>query len=1004
MPNFTVQIAVMGLTKLSECDNIELTAVLLQSILFPVEYSWNISFSENSPYMSQAQIDTANEYFQQFSDWAIEVGVTLPSALFAKDCELSVTLYSRLINSTGTPISVTETITILADIPKAKFTNKATGVQELSGDMPTDIPILIGNKQCTKTANTTNSSRLMQTINTNAVNLTFQLFSATDAISMPTIRGKAEMAIESKLNDMYSQNQLMSLNISLGFKYKINYQILMTVLKLSTGEINSDTMIFYFDKPSVNAVIDNVGNLVSLKKDLILNGANTIVPESNGDLITYTWKCKTAKSYVSGGSCVCPILSDTQLSSPTMLVPKTKMVAYCYYTFLLTVSALSPDKTKRVGTDSVDFLAFPGTVSPANGLITQGTNETMNDMYFSFTLTDSPVPDSQLTYNWTLVEIIGTDVNTTTNYSETNTYMFNFLASMNIVGNAAKKLKDRPIPDSIKPKYITPTLTRVLGVDGTTLISKAQYTFGVQINYPDGPSFAFVYFKVNQLPRSRVFTIFPLNGTGMSTQFSLMFSLLKSTGKDTANYQIYRRDCPGSGNPAAPVTQVIPTSSCYTTTLSAGQQSCNYQVEVILRALEFGDWKEVSTVITIVNSNATSTSLLSTQLGGLQANQKFLTPNQVISALNELTNVPNTEASTSGQTSVNTTLSLLSNIDSPGSGTRTLMDNSKLPGLLNTTANTMGKMLVKQTANVDPDVAGNMTNKMSSYLNDSSKVEGGSSIISSCVGTLSGVAGVGNSTDSNSSFYDGIQNTLAQTHDMKLKEVQPGAPSYSVTTSSIEVVAQSNYASSFDSPQTTASGKGNEMNLPGGLGNTVLGTIANNSGKTNNTPTLATSMNTVAYNPYTNIKSSSSLNASDLANSSTSGVSPSQIVNMYSDLSKGNVDGVNKNDQEQNILQISFKPFQVQKNGSSVNTSSSFDMQLPPGKNVEMGFPSGNNVSNSTKATFSAQNDLAIPMYYNAVTKTWVNQGCKLINSTSLNKLVASCDSVSPPSQKILKI
>ena len=1001
----------MGLTRLSECDNVELTAVLLEPILFPIEYMWNISFSKESPYMTEEQIDTANEYFQQFSDYATEVGVTLTNHLFAKDCELSVILYARTQGSESPPTSVSVTVSILADVPKAKFTNKANGIQEVSGDMPTDIPIIIGNKQCTKTSN---ESRLLQTTGLSPIEVTFQLFSGTTA--KPTSRGPAEIAIETKLNDMYAQYQSLALNISQGFKFQTNYKIIMTVVDLNTNNSNFDELLFFFAKPSIIATIDPVGNLVSIKKDVVLNGANSVIPEASDDKIAYSWKCEYAQSYSKTSSCICPVLTNTQLRLAKLIIPKTKMASMCYYIFSLSVSALSSNKKKRVGSDSVDFLGFPGTVSPVMGTITKGTSNKINDMYFSFALTDSPVPDSNLTYNWTLVEITGNEINTTTNYTEVNTYIFNFLASMNIIGDANKKKKDRPIPENKKPKIITSTVTRVLGVDADTLIPKAQYAFGVKIIYPDNPSFALVYFKVPQLPRSRVFTVFPLNGTGMKTQFSLMFSLPKSTGKDTAQYQIYRRDCPGSGNPASQITQIIPTSSCYTTVLSAGQKSCKFQVEVILRALEYDDYKEVNTVITVVaDDNTSSTDLVSGQLNGLQKNKKYLTPNQLISSLNELTNVPVPEASTAGEGSVNSTLGFLAGIDKPDGGMRDLMDDSKVPGLLNTTTSTMGKMLNTQTANVKPEAAGNMSDKMSTYLSDSGGIEGGSNIIPSCVGTLSGVAGVGAATESNSSFYGGVQNAIGQSAEMKLKEAQPGAPSYSVSTKSIEVVASSNYADSFNTPQKTASEKGNEMNLPGGLADSIMGTIANTSGKSNNTATVATSMNTVAYNPFTNVKSSSSLNLSALANSSTSGVSAEQIGKMYSDLSKGNLEGVNKKEQDQSILQIAFKPFQVQKNGTTKNTSSSLDMALPPGKNVEMGFPSNSDDnstnstsnttakagSNSTSNSSAASKDLAIPMWYNSETKKWVNEGCKLIESASSKKLVASCDRITPPKPKI---
>ena len=1005
MPNFTIEAAIMGLTTLSECDNVELTAVLLEPLLHPVEYKWEVTFASTGSSMTQEKIDAANEYFAQFTQYTTEVGLTMPYSLFAKECVLNVILYARVQESSGEPTPTSVQVKILESVPKAKFSNKASGMQEVAGDMPTAIPIIIGNSLCGESSGGDNSTRLLQTQDPNPVEVTFKVYSGTTA--KPTSRGPNEEAIEAKINEIYEQYQVLSVNMSQGLVYGLNYRVVMTIKDLTTGITNTDELSLSFAKPAIKIVIEEIGNLVSIKKDVTLNGEKTVVPEPGSDTIDYSWKCDDSISYAKTVVCSCPVMTSSQLKNAKVVIPKAKLINFCKYSFSLTVTASSGGKKGRVASETIEFLAFAGTVCPANGIITPGTSNSINDIYFSFTLPESDVPDSNLTFYWYLVELVGSDINTTVNYTIVNTYMYDFLVSLGAQGNADLKLKDRPIPSKLRPQAITPVNARVLGLDADTLIPKAQYVFGVKIYYPDIPSFALVNFKAPQLPRPRIFSAVPLNGTGMKTQFSFMFSLPKSTGKDAAQYQIYRRDCPSSKNPASPVTQVLPTCSSYNTMLSPGDKSCGYQVEIILRAIEFDDYKEVSTIITVKSDDRSTTDLVSGQLGDLEKNRKFLTPNQIISSLNELANVPVPEPSAAGVGAINSTLNLLSGLDNPNGGMRLLMDDSKVPGLLNTTSSTMGKMLTTQTANVKPNVAGGIADKVSNYLNDSSKIEDGTTIIPSCVGTLSGVAGVGATTDSNSSFYGNVQSTLGQVQEMKLKESLPGSPSYTVSTKTIEVVAQSNYVTAFNGPQASKSEKGNEMELPGGLTDQIMGTIQNTSGKTNNTSTLATSMNTVSYNPYTNVKSSSELNMSELTNCTPTGVSPEQIAQMYKDLAKGNVSGVNKKEQEADIMQISFKPFQVHKNGSILNTSSSFDMgELPPGKEVQMGFPVASdntttNTTNSTTAKATASNtttneskDLGIPMYYNPENKTWVNKGCKLVKTNNSNKPTASCNHV----------
>ena len=99
---------------------------------------------------------------------------------------------------------------------------------------------------------------------------------------------------------------------------------------------------------------------------------------------------------------------------------------------------------------------------------------------------------------------------------------------------------------------------------------------------------------------------------------------------------------------------------------------------------------------------------------------------------------------------------LLDQLDS-ASGIRSLIEPIGQTGFLNTTSSTMGTMLTTQTVNVDPSVATNISSKMGSYLSDLASIPGGTGIIPNAVNTLSGVANVGNTTDSNSTFYDGVQ-------------------------------------------------------------------------------------------------------------------------------------------------------------------------------------------------------------------------------------------------------
>ena len=65
------------------------------------------------------------------------------------------------------------------------------------------------------------------------------------------------------------------------------------------------------------------------------------------------------------------------------------------------------------------------------------------------------------------------------------------------------------------------------------------------------------------------------------------------------NIKFLRRDCPSSKTEATPVTQIYGTTHSYTGLFSQGQASCKFQVEITVRAIEFGSTIEISNIITI---------------------------------------------------------------------------------------------------------------------------------------------------------------------------------------------------------------------------------------------------------------------------------------------------------------------------------------------------------------------------------------------------------------------
>ena len=611
-------------------------------------------------------------------------------------------------------------------------------------------------------------------------------------------------------------------------------------------------------------------------------------------------------------------------------------------------------------------------------------------------------PDSKLQFNWTLIEIKSFDPNSTEFYSEKNAFVSKFLKKLGIDGYDSGGSQDKPIPAKLVPKYLTPTNQRYLGVDKTSLIQQYQYIFAVTVTYPDIPSFIYVALTAPKYPRSRLITISPSTGVGFSTPFSLVYLLPQITDIDKAKYQIYRKDCPSNKkSQAKSLTQVMGQSNLFTTSLAPGDAKCNYQVEIILRAIEFDDYIEGSVIATVTAPTVPSSQLISKQLAGLVANKDALTVDQTISTLSGLSAVNQTEKSAETTNSVKTMMGLVSTIDTPTGGALTLCDPADRAKVLNTTTNILSNLVNNQAATVDLSTAGTVSGKATSYLSIAKKITDGTSMIPSIVNSLSGAADIGKTNQANPAFYNSHQQALGNMTQMKINETQPNAPPYSVTSPSVEMVVQKNYTTAFDTPQNATSEKGSQLTMPGGLQDQLVADIIKTAGQSNNTLAIGTSMSSLSYNPFVNIKKSSVINTTSFP-SNTSGqlVTPTTISKIYNDLSKGKLkDVVDEKAQDTDVIQVSITPSQVQKDSSETLTGKNLIISsLPSQQRAYFTFPT------SIKNDSIVNDTLIIPLFYNAVNKQWTNDGCE-IDSPIFNSIISvSCSHIGKPVLKGNKV
>ena len=185
-----------------------------------------------------------------------------------------------------------------------------------------------------------------------------------DQLIIPSGRGDDEKNLEVDVKVTYDKYQSISLNFSKGYKFNTYYLLKAIITDLTTNISTNDGLVFMFQKPPVACVVDSVGGIVSIVKDVTLNGNNSVIPEAAGDTVQYLWGCEKAFSFVDTMTCTCPTQTASALSGNQLTIPKNKLQDLCKYTYSLTVSAISSSGRKRTAYNQTEFLAFRQPISP----------------------------------------------------------------------------------------------------------------------------------------------------------------------------------------------------------------------------------------------------------------------------------------------------------------------------------------------------------------------------------------------------------------------------------------------------------------------------------------------------------------------------------------------------------------------------------------------------------------------------------------------------------------
>jgi len=964
LPTFDAVLKVTGLTSVSECDNVNLFGTLVSPTLYELNSKWNLTYI---PPLTGSLLEEANTLLAPFSQFAERSSISIPNKLLKHGTKIYVTLIAKSAKFISKEINATTIVNVLDSAPRIMFTQKSQFVIELDGSKVSTLPLLIENKYCNPLDKSISSG-------SSTIKITFNV-SIGDDMNSATLQTSDELAIIKTLEEIYKKQNALLVGSRYGFKYLRFYNLTAIINDTQTGKSTSDTIIIYFIKPPLKAIIDIPGSLVSTQVRLQLNGSRSEFPALENDVKYYLWKCVSAKILEKGMTCDCPLLPEENLKSENLVILREKLVPLCKYKFSLSLKATAGLYT-RTALNETEFVTFDGPTSEIKGKLVQGTSQAMNDIYLTF---GTEASQKSSTYKWTMTDVESLDPRIKEKYTVRNTFIYDFFTNeykSNIDPEIKKgdsnttDIKTRRRLADIQPTYLTPNVTRTLGMEKSDLQPLYKYTFAVTVYSNDQkPSFLFITFTNPPAPRTRSFSVSPNRGIAFSTQFAFTFTRPISTETDIAQYQLFRKNCPGSNNTMSSISQKFGNSNIYTTILGPGLKICNFQVEVILRIYESNSFVDTTLYLTVLEPGGSAEESLMQQALYLEYNSD-LTMNQKLSIISEVTNVPVTEVSEQAKITLKSLMGQIYKIDQTD-GILAYLDEKDQTALLNTTTATLSNLVENQKTLIDSAQASSITSKIGDFLNLAGSKSSGTLLIPSALSALNGIADIAKSEKTDSNMYTQIQEPISKMSDMKMAEIVPGSVPYSISSNSIEMTIAKGYSEDYNKNITLQTTKGTNIVLPEGIADLMKAALNTTA---NNTLSFGASVYATSYNPFINIKNNTNISMESLSGASMQGFKNTTVYRIYEDLGSQKLnDVVDKKEQDLDIIKVEFKPYQVNEDASETKINSQVSVgDLPPGKDTVFSLPLKYNVSEFINKT------VMIPLYYIPEEKRWTNENCSL--------------------------
>lgn len=926
--------------------------------------------------MSNSANTSAQQYFYSVSNFTESNVLFIPNQYLYQGSIINVNVIAQSLTFSGSYVTASSVLTISSYTPKVQFDFKSQQVQVIQAGRFNTLPISLSNFICSKS-----NRRLLSALQSAPVVINFTIYSGNSLNNIIT-RGTNEMNLENTLNAQYISLKTLSLSTSQGFQYYTYYKIVFNIIDSSTGKQNTDTIITYINKPPIQSIITGGSTVYNLIYDITLSGSGSVIPESTGDTIGYQWNCLSCVSY-NFQNCSCPLFVSNYLQTPNLLIPRGKLLPLTMYTYSLTVSA-TYNGIMRTGYNETFFI----TTSNSNpSLQTRILNITSNRLYFGAVLNNNG-GSNNITYNWSLVEVDTLFPSIQSRNSIKNTTITGFLSTTGNQIDLNSSLMDAPILSQYIPQNVTPNNARMFGIDKSTTIPITTYIYSVTATYPDGTSsLGFAQYTTNLNPRGRTVSISPNTGNGFDTIFSISYSLPSTGDNGQAEFQIFRKDCTGSGE--IPVTKMLGSSNIFETVLSPGDSSCNYNVQIIIRAIEYDSFIEYTCNVTVMPSSQSYDVILNSTLQTIPTS--MATVDEKIMWITQLSNIVVTQSSSAGQNNLNSIIAQITQMDSLTNSLMDTMTDIEKIAFINTTLSIINKLLNNHKVNLTPTIISTLQAKIYNYTTLLPMLVSGTDLLPVCLQLLNQLTILSQTWNGNTAFLTGLTNSVI---NVKLNEMPANSPSLTVNSTICEVNLQKVYLEQFNNSLTISSSTGISVNFPGNLTNYINSSIL---GRTpGNQITIGISLTTTTYNPYPSFRTNTFVNSS-LINNTWSSITPSTIASEYDNITKGLIPDKTTIQGGLNLVQLTFVPYQIFPNSSEVPITSTFALgALPAGSYVNFTWPYKYNATQLVNST------IVLPVAFSQENSSWTNQVCNWTqpNDTQGN-LVAQCNQLSDPFRNV---